>query len=572
MRAVSAVLAALALVAAACGDDGDEGRGEPAPGTAAPTTTSQPKVGGTLTFAAFSAIRGLDPIVALGHGTSGGIQMAAVYDTIVRWNADTRKYENRTADSVTSSADSTEWTVKLKPNVKFHDGTDYDAEAVKFGMSRHRSGLPGAPKCDEIVACPSNTTSSAVYMALIKDIQVVDKLTLKFSLTEPWASFPYALSAEAAMIPSPTALRKCDPTKNPNTCEFNLKAVGAGPFMVESFKAEEAIVLVRNPNYWGGQVYLDSLRFVQFGDAGSTKTLDAFKTGGVQGAYLRVPDSIKAAKDAGIKGISTIEQSGQNMLLNMGVRVNCSGGKPEPLCVGKPDGPTPTNPATKNIKVRQAAAAAIDMKVIDQRVSNGAGLPGTELFQRSFPWDPGVPGPKVDPERAKQLVAEAKAEGWDGTIRLLFTNTPFGQNLGLAVQSMLEAVGMKTVLETPEQVAQQLRVTTAKDFEVTTWGTSIGPDDGAMWALAQNLSSASPSNRVGFSSPKVDQALKDLRAAKTDDQLKAAYKVIAEEVNAQLPWLNQSAAETYSVFSPKVHGVLPGNRAYVFFYQAWMDT
>src|SRR5262249_34274175 len=154
--------------------------------------------------------------------------------------------------------------------------------------------------------------------------------------------------------------------------------------------------------------------------------------------------------------ISTIEQSGQNLLLNMGVRVNCSGGKPEPLCVGKPDGPTATNPATKSLKVRQAVAAAIDMKVVDQRVSNGAGLPGTELFQKSFPWDPGVTGPKFEPDRAKQLVTEAKGEGWDGTIRLLFTNTPFGQNLGLAVQSMLEAAGMKTVLETPEQVAQQL--------------------------------------------------------------------------------------------------------------------
>ena len=79
------------------------------------------------------------------------------------------------------------------------------------------------------------------------------------------------------------------------------------------------------------------------------------------------------------------------------------------------------------------------------------------------------------------------------------------------------------------------------------------------------------SNRVGFKSDKVDQALKDLRAAKTDDQKKAAYKVIADEFNAQLPWLNYSAVETLKAFSAKVHGVAPSHRNYIYFDKAWME-
>jgi peptide/nickel transport system substrate-binding protein len=572
---VLAVLLALGLVAAACGDSGSSGSEGDASGGGQTTTTKAPQTGGMLTFASYSEIFGLDPIVALGNGTSGGIEMATIYDTIMRYNPETRKYENRTADSVSANADSTEWTVKLKPGIKFSDGTDYDAAAVQFGMNRHRSGLPGGPtaaECAQYVACPRNTASSGVYMTLVKDIQVVDPLTLKFVLTEPWTSFPYALSAEAGMIPSPTALKKCDGTKNPNTCEFNLKPVGAGPFMIESFKPKDSITVVRNPTYYGPKPYLDGVKFVTFGDTGGSKTYDALKAGNVDAAYLRIPDTVAQAKADGIKGLSSIDQGGEILLLNEGVNVNCSGQKPEPVCVGKPDGPTATNPATKNLKVRQAVAAAYDPKAFNDRVYNGKGLAGTETFQKSFAWDPGVPGYKYDPEQAKKLVNEAKAEGWDGTIRVLFQNTPSGQAGGLAVETMLKSVGMNVALDVSrDSTGQQSLVTTAKDFDISTWGLSLGSDDSAIWAIAQNLSASSPSNRPGFKSQKVDDALKALRSAKTDDEKRAQYKIIAEEINAQIPWIPRVAIETLRAYRPNIHGLSGGLKNFVFFDQAWME-
>ena len=65
--------------------------------------------------------------------------------------------------------------------------------------------------------------------------------------------------------------------------------------------------------------------------------------------------------------------------------------------------------------------------------------------------------------------------------------------------------------------------------------------------------------------------MKDLRAAKTDDEKKAAYKVVAEEYNAQLPWINFTAVETLKAFSPKVHGVVASHRNNVYFDKAWME-
>ena len=370
---VLAVLVAVSLFAAACGDDGDSATTE---GESKTSTTVVPRSGGVLTFGQYAAPPSLDPIVALGSGTTGGIEMSAIYDTIMRWNPDTKKYEPRTAESLTSSADFTEWTIKVKPGIKFTDGTAYDAAAVAFGLNRHRSGTVGAPPCAEVVACPRNSTSSSVYMALVKDVQVIDALTVKVSLTQPWSAFAYALSDEAGLIPSPTALRKCDAAKDIRECDFNLKPVGAGPFVLESYKAKEAITLTRNPNYYGGVPYLDGLRFVDVGDAGGLRTYDLFKTGQVKMAYLRDPAATNQAHADKVTGHALMAHGGGIFLLNQGATVTCAGGKPEPTCSGQPDGPVTTNPPTKNLKVRQAIAAAIDPVVVDQRAKCGQGLAG----------------------------------------------------------------------------------------------------------------------------------------------------------------------------------------------------
>jgi peptide/nickel transport system substrate-binding protein len=572
------VFALAALVAVSCGDsggDGDDGSTTPGSTLAGAPTTLQPQTGGTVRFGAYQHIAGMDPLVSLGSGTSGGIQTAAIYDTIMRYDVETKTYKPQTAETVTANTDSTEWTIKLRAGIKFTDGTDYDAEAVRFGLNRHRSGVPGGPtttNCAEYVACPRNTLSSIVYMALIKDMQVVDKLTLKVTLNEPWTSFPYALAAEPSMIPSPTALKKCDGTKNPNTCDFNLKPIGAGPFMVESFSPGDSINLVRNPNYWNGPTYLDGIRFVSLNDAGGMKTYESYTTGGIDVAYLRSPDAVDAAHKAKLTGFSTVEQAGEILLLNMGAVLTCTNQQPAPLCTGKPDGPTATTPATQNLKVRQAIALAFDPITFNQRVYSGVGTPGTALFQDSFPWNPGVPGPKQDIEAAKKLVTEAKAQGWDGSIRVNFSNTPSGQAGGLAIEAMLKAVGMNVILDTSKDpTATQAMVTTQKNFDAANFGTAIGPDDSAIWSVAQNLSSTSPSNRVGFKSEKVDQALKDLRVAKTDDQRKAAFKVIAEEVNALVPWVTRLAQETFRVISPKVHGATNGLKSLTYFDKAWIE-
>jgi peptide/nickel transport system substrate-binding protein len=114
-----AVLLALGLAVSSCGDDrttAPRGPARPRP----PRPRRRPRL---LTFGEFSEPVGLDPIVSTGHGSTGAIETAAIYDTIVRYNPKTKKYENRTAESLTPNADLTQWVVKLRSGITFTDGT-----------------------------------------------------------------------------------------------------------------------------------------------------------------------------------------------------------------------------------------------------------------------------------------------------------------------------------------------------------------------------------------------------------------------------------------------------------------
>ena len=109
----------------------------------------------------------------------------------------------RTAESVTSNADSSEWTLKLKSGIKFRDGTPYDADAVKYNFDRYMSSV--------------NTSTSRAWLNYIvadpKNVTVVDPLTVKFVLKVPFSGFPAFLAHTPGMILSPTKLKALgDPT------------------------------------------------------------------------------------------------------------------------------------------------------------------------------------------------------------------------------------------------------------------------------------------------------------------------------------------------------------------------
>jgi len=556
-RLVSLVVAVL-LVASACGDD-KESSGQSvsstSAGSAATTSaaTLTPVKGGVLTFGQLSKEGGLDPASLAGGGTVGGNENAALYDTLMRLDATTGKYEGRTAQSMTPNADFTVWTLKLKSGIKFTDGTDYNADAVKFVQDREMKD--------------GNASVRAQMTNFIDTITVTDPLTVTYKLKIGWAGFPYLMSHVPGMIYSPTAFKKAPDAKAFST---NPGDAGAGPFKVKSYKPGESVELERNPSYYGGEVYLDGLKFVLLN--GGAATYDALKTGTLQAGLFRDPAIYAQSKKDGFSLVEIPQVQGNLILMNSGIDITCAGAATAaaPACAGQPDGTkVQTKTATRDLNVRKAVAAAVDPKVVVDRAYQGVGNPDTSPFS-NFVYDPKVTPQKYDPTEAKRLIGVAKAAGWDGKIRLAAGNDPFNVAWAQSIATQLQAVGMDVQTSTDTDInALVAKVLNQRDFDLANWALGMSDEsDGNYTQLLGSLGSAS--KRYGYSSPEMDAGIEALRLADTDAKKIAAYKTISEVWIRDAPALVITYIPQAVITSAKVHGIVRTAQTVTLFDKAWI--
>jgi peptide/nickel transport system substrate-binding protein len=571
-----AVLGLVVLAALAAGCSGhDAPPDDAAPGTvggststseashsgAVTTTTRTPVRGGTLSVGVLTTPAGLDPIVAAGDSAGGGDEMLAIYDTLLRYDPATGIYEPRLAQSLVANDDRTVWTITLRAGIAFSDGTPFDADAVKFGLDRHRAGQPGAPACETLRACPRNTQASAASMAFVRDITVTGPLTLTVSLTVAWTDFAWLLSTEPGMIPSPTALRSqcpADPTARPSDCSFNRAPVGAGPFVITSFTPGEGTVVSRNVRYWDGAPFLDGVRFSASREAGSQKSLDALTSGSLDVAYLRDQRTIADAISKRLPGWSIVLDGGATELMNT----------------------ASVTSATHFLRVRQAIAAAIDPAVVAERVTGARTSASADLFGSNRDLSPGLPGHVYDPERARRLTAEAKANGWNGKVRYLCDNSTSGQAHAIAIETMLKAADIEPVIDTTKDAAAvDGMVNGTSDFDLACGAlgfvadAATGKSDGTtLAALTRRLVSTSTENSTGWKDSRVDAAVLALRAARTESERREATRVIVSEMVSDAPFVVTGALQEYVAYTTKVRGVLATTGSRVLLDDAWLAT
>jgi peptide/nickel transport system substrate-binding protein len=545
------------------------------------TSTRPPTRGGELSVGVIAAPASLDPIVAAGDSDGGGDEMLAVYDALVRYDPVSGNYEPRLAESVVANTDRTEWTITLRAGVTFSDGTPFDADAVKFGLDRHRVGQPGAPACETVRACAVTPRPTATSMAFVRNITVTGPRTLVVSLTVPWADFAWLLATEPGMIPSPTAVKaqcSADPGAHAADCSFGRMPVGAGPFLIGSFTPNVRTVVTRNDRYWGGTPFLDGARFTTLPDAGAAKSVDALTNGALDVAYLRDQRSVAAAIDKRLPGWSLVHDGGATTLMNVGLVATCRAEAPAPTCTGKPDGPLLPSAATRFASVRRAIAAALAPNVLAERVTGAVTTASADLFGASRDLSPGVNGHVYDPERARRLVAETKANGWDGKVRYLCDNSSAGQASAIAIETMLKAVDIVPVIDTTKDAAAVQRIVTSTfDFDLVCGSLGLvadatsGKSDGTtLAALTRQVVSASPTNTTGWRNARVDAAVLALRAARSQQERRDATRTIVEEMVADAPFVVTGALQEYVAHTTKVRGVLGTTGSRVLLDEAWL--
>ena len=472
------------------------------------TPVAAQKSGGSITVGLELDIPGFDPLKVGVFDTSAETAAAAIFDTLTTLD-DKGQAQPKLALSWTPSEDFKTWTFKLRPNVKFQDGTPFNAQAVKENIDRQKD--------------PANKCRCAFYLGYIHDMQAPDELTLVFHLNDPSVNLPalWAPSTVNGAIQSPTAWK----TKGD---DYNRNPIGTGPYIVKSWTAGDRIILEKNPDYWDkDKIYLDRITLKPLPDAQSRfASLQSGEADIVWDDEADADNIQKAQKDPKLTVHSYV---------GSGAAVSAINTKSPPL---------------DDVRVRQALVMAIDRKKWSQAVTNGLARPATNPYGDGS-WvkckdDGALPH---DVEKAKALI---KDYGKPVEFKLLVTATPRGRANGQVLQQFWKQIGANMEIEQVDQATIPPRAF-MRQFQVTPWRIiDLADPDPQMYA---NFHTGSPVALANYSNPELDHLLEHARttadvAARTDD-----YCAISRLINKEAIWFWTFQNTYYAISTSKLKGL-----------------
>jgi len=432
------------------------------------------------------------------------------------------------AGEPTISSDGLHWTVPLRQNVKFHDGTPFNATAVKYSFDRLRD--------------PTMTSYSAWVLDSVDSVDVVDTYTVRFNLKFPNAGLKGALSMPPSTPVSPSAVQRMGLEK------FQALPVGTGPFKYVEWQKGDHVTLAPFEDYWNqSRVPKANLVYKIFTDSAALKL--ALEKGDIDIAwdYIAVSDYQSLLADPNLKYATASEGYHVWLTVNMGV-------------LGSP---------LMDVRVRQAVAFSIDQKEISEKVYHGYYTPSEET-----PFLPGFyPKPSwlqykpTDTAKAKELLTAA---GYPNGIDVNLYFTPIGlgkemPDLAALVQEQLGRAGIRVRLEAVElgTFLQQFR---AGGYELALGIMSPDYPDADNEASFIAASTGSYSKRVHLNDTTIDQLVKAGAATNDPAQREKIYGDIQDrlaDLAVYVPLVHQNSLWFYRPSS--VTGVLD----YYFQYCPW---
>ena len=362
----------LAFVAASCGSDDSSSDSTTAPGgTEATETESTEATGDTTPVEApedvdTSVVENTEEVVMGGSVIMGleaeatGLRpwedscsepcyniMRTIYDQLMEEQG-SGGYGPYLAESLEANEDFTVWTMTLRPDITFHNGTPLTAQTIVDMFPLQQAGAAG---------------SSAISAAKLASVAATGDLTVEYTLSEPNSAFAAALAGAPLGMPFDPAAATAD------SAGYSTKPIGTGPFTIQSRDIDNETVVVRNPDYWrtdadGNQLpYLDSVSFRPIPDEGTR--LDALLSGTVTAMQSLRQGTIRDAREAG-GDIELIEFQG-----------NSTGGGMYNTAVAPFD--------DQRVRVGLTQMNNQDA-VIEALGGTGISLPTTQMFSSDSPW------------------------------------------------------------------------------------------------------------------------------------------------------------------------------------------
>jgi peptide/nickel transport system substrate-binding protein len=463
-------LAALCVLAGACGGGGQEGDAGESPRVTEPTKQR----GGELVVGLDSDATTLDPAVDSGYA---GTQITAqIFDTLLTVG-DGGQIEPGLAESW-EQPDPLTLVLHLRGGVSFHDGTPFDADAVVYNLNRIRD--------------PKSGSTWQGDLAVVDTVTATDPLTVEITLQRPYAPLLAVLADQPGMMISPTAHR-ADPEG------FGDAPVGTGPFVLEERIPDERTTLVRNDGYWQeGLPYLDRVVFRPIPDP-TTKITDLLS--GAVGIVDYVPPQLidRVRQAPGL----VYEEGPPNYAATVYLPMN-----PEAPPLDDPD-------------VRRAISMAIDRQTIVDQVVFGAGVPASQMIApSSWAHNPDLPQIPYDPEGARELLGGR-------TIRLEMQVPPTYVQVAQVVQQNLAAAGIEVTIQRMDW-GTLIDNYYAGSFQIQVQdilGLTRADPDGLLYGF---FAKDGPLNGTGYTTPESQRLLEQARTEADQTTRRELYHRVLE--------------------------------------------
>lgn len=459
-------------------------------------STATPKRGGSLVFGVDAEEKGFSP--TQGTFDEVGIMYArTVFDTLMILDANGEPQPNL-AESVTSNASGTVWTITVRPNVTFHNGAPCDGAAVAANFKAHQASLLTGPA-----------------LTPIQSIDVTGPLVVTITMKTPWVPFNYYLcggiGSQFAFIAEPTWLATGSQT-NP---------VGTGPFIFQDWVPNDHFTATRNPKYWRtGMPYLDSITYRPIPDP--QQLLASLNSGAIDIMHTDVASDI-----------SQLRSDTSLAYCDDSVKV---AGEPDMSCIQLNLSKAPFD----NPKLRQAMAYAISSPQYVKVIDGGVTEPSNGVFTSTSPYylaDNGYPAYNL--AKAKQLVSEVKASGASVTFTLGHTPDPKGSQIGQYLLQQLQQAGMNVSLQ-PILQDSIINVALTGAYQALTWRQfgAVNPDlNYIFWSPTNADTPGFAINMARNNDPAMQTALLQGRSATDKAGQVAAYQQVNRLLSKDIPYV-----------------------------------
>jgi peptide/nickel transport system substrate-binding protein len=418
--------------------------------------------------------------------------------------------------------DFTQWTIKLRAGISFHNGEPLDAAAVKKNIDAARKGV---------------LTSQA--LTALQDVVVLDPSSVLVKMSRPWSTFPAALSVQVGFMAAPAMLD--DPAGTA------ARPIGTGPFVFQDRQRDAYVTTKRNPNYWrkaddGTQLpYLDAAVFKVLPDASSRR--QALAAGDVDAIMDLTPDGLTAAIKASENGetqlITDADQETDETIIGFNT----------------------TKLPFSDPVARQALAYGIDQQQLSTTVYGGV-FPGAwGMFEQSSPYyiakkEAGYP--EHDASKARQLAEQYQAaHGMPLEFSTLIPPDPQYLAIAQAFQAQAADFGVKVNVQAVEQTQLLSKVIVAGDYEATwfTLWSSPSPDRSYLFLALPPAATGLSLNFSRFDDPTIRDALDRFRSTTNQQTRFETIKVEQQSLAKNLQVLFIVHSHAGFEYSNRAHGL-----------------